>query len=621
MTKPVNFSILLFTVIVLGVNSDSICDRPQCRCITTKGGSDVVCNCLHQDQKINLQSEDLPEYAFNLSIENCNYLRVVNLLSSLHLRTITFKGIRELKFPSQSFLSGLRQLSSFIVDNATIPLIPAFSFSSLTQVFEIQFRNVDIGVISTDAFSDLSHLKNLKFVNAKIKSFEKYAFGRGTSKIATVMLEESDIGTLHERAIWLSDSETVHIDKCNINKVATNAISIDNAYFIYLTRSSVQKYEAGGISGRFFSGVVIDNDYLNPTKVDKEPRPLFDLEESRQSRSSVSPYFHFTNNVLTKVLPDHAFFIANPTINVAVPNNTLGECSCLDYGNFLRSMRTILVDHTFYIHQALVEHGNCYLETQIFSIGCPGLTLNFEGFPENVHTSFRELTRVKAKSVKERILTTKPNDLNNIPQQVKSENLSLVPTIPYGNETKVTSTIPLTTSIIKSNGVPVLNTTPKLISSVIPFSAIQANSPKITTRNKTDNNDDAIIKPVVTEKPSISNKVVTPMQENPVSISQPVISFGILTDNSKEILPPDKNSLTNVEESFRFHSPEFIGKTAGQTDIKTIWNEIFGGVFALRHQKPLPDSFPTGLPSVKFSKAMKPIEKSQKGNIVFVSPR
>ncbi|XP_066955768.1 uncharacterized protein [Macrobrachium rosenbergii] len=581
-------------------------------------------------QKIILQSEDLPDNIFSLRIENCGSLGVTNALSSLHLKTITFKGIQELRIPSQAFLSGLRQLSSFILENTTVPLIPSFSFSSLAQVFEIQFRNVNIGSVSSDAFSDVSDLQNLKFVNSEITSFERHAFGRGTSKIANLILDGSDIGTINERAIWLSDSEIVHIDKCNINKVAINAISLDNTYFIYLTRSSVQKYEAGGIRGRFFSGVMIDNDYLNPTTAGSEPRPLFDLEESRQRGSSVAPFFHFTNNVLTKLLPDHAFFISSPTINIAVPNNTLGECSCQVYKNFLQSLRRILDDYTLNIHQALVEHGICLLDQQIFSIGCPDLTPNFEGPLKNVQIPRRELLQeIKAKSGDdEKATTTKPNDISKDLPGNTSEPLLLASSTKLVNKTKPTSAIPLTTKMPKPTAATILNTTPNSNASAIPSSAIQINSLRIISNNKNDSDDGTKDKTSVIEKPTISSEAVAPRKENsPVAIGQPVISTTILANNSQEDLSSVHNTplpvKTKTATNFQIQPPQFSGKTAGLTDAKTVWNEIFGGIFSQRLRKPLPVSFPTSQPSVKFSNVMKPLElrKFQRGNKVVVSPR
>ncbi|XP_042212795.1 uncharacterized protein LOC121859903 [Homarus americanus] len=559
--------VMMMMVVVVGsteawFSSSSLCDLPQCQCLISPRGADIFCKCLN-DEDMTIRTSDLPTNVFNLTVEGCATVGMSDSLAPLPLHSLTFRGIKDLRIPSQTFLYGLRHLAAVVIEDTKIPVIPSFSFSALENIFSVVFQNVEIGSISSDAFSDLRHLRFLRFIKSRIGDIERNAFGRGKSKIANFIMEDSIIDTIHEGGVWLDDADIVQIDKCNVNKVGNNAIRLNNAFFFYLTRSSLGSYEPGGISGRYFSGVMIDNDYINPVAIDgEEPRPLFDLRESRRHGSAVAPFFHFTSNVLTKALPGHAFFITNPMINVAVPNNTVGECSCDDYRNFLRSLKPILDDYTLTVHQALVEHGICLLNYQIFSIGCRNLTPPlFAGiFPKNIRNPSRELalritTKTAAETVRARTTTRKGQ---KTPQGTTAK--------PHLFQTVTHS--PTTTS----------------------FRAPSTPRSGVTT---------------TTAKPSF------------------IPHLDRLTGPNASVFPPSiLQSKTEKPLATVLHV-QTLAESLSSLDAQAIWNEIYGGVFALRLRKPLPDMFPNSLPSMKFGKTVKPLElrRIHGGKPTVVSPR
>nr|XP_053632337.1 uncharacterized protein LOC128688519 [Cherax quadricarinatus] len=496
-------------------------------------------------ENVTIRSSEVPDNMFNLTVVGCATLGILDSLAPLSLRSLIIREVNTLSISTQAFLYGLSRLSSVVIKNTNIPVIPSFSFGALESIISIVFENVEIGTISSYAFSDLMHISYMKFVNSKIGNMERNAFGRGKGKIAYFSLEESSIDMIHEHGIWLDNAEIFEIDKCNIRKIVSNAIRMKHAAFFYLTKSSIGNYEPGGISGRFSHGVIIDSDYINPVALDSEkPQPLFDLHKSKHGRSTVVPFFHFTNNVLPRTIPRHAFFITDPTINVAVPNNNIGECSCIHYRNFLQSLLPILDNYNLNVHQAMVEHGICLSNRDYYSIECPNLTpLLFVGvLPTNTLSSSMESV------IQPTITTTSRNYLINkqlISDSQPTHTSSKVHLEPLVN--------PVDLKLETTSPVPVLNQFSEPDSSIFPSEILASN----------------------TEEPP--NRILP-----------------ILT------VMEDLNSL----------------------DAQTIWNEIYGGVFALRLRKPLPETFSNQL-SMKFSKAVRPLgfQRFHRGKPIYVSPR
>nr|XP_045600057.1 uncharacterized protein LOC123759220 [Procambarus clarkii] len=383
--------VVLAALLVGSALATSLCDLHQCQCLSTSRGIDVFCKCQPRE-RVTIRSSELPYNVFNLTVEGCSSLGISGSLAPLPLRSLTIRGVKFLRLPIQAFLYGLPHLATVAIHDTNIPVIPAFSFGALESIVSMVFEKVEIGKISSDAFSNLAYIRDLKFVNSKIGDIERNAFGRGNGNIGYFILENSFIDTIRERGVWFQQADVAQIDGCRINKIVNSAIKLNNVLF-YLTRSSVNNFYPGGISGNYSSGVIIDNNYISQV-VDhsQDPGTLLDLRYSRLGGSTITPFFHFTNNVLTRTIPRHAFFLTNPTINVAVPNNTIGECSCMDYRNFLRSLQSILDNYTLNVHQALIENGICLSDRDIYRIGCNNLTplLSVEVLSTSVPVPVRE---------------------------------------------------------------------------------------------------------------------------------------------------------------------------------------------------------------------------------------
>lgn len=538
-------------------------------------------------QMLTLSLTALPQDVHSLSVTGCASLVLSGSLAGLPLRAITVKSVKDLRIPAHSFLGGLDQIATVTVEDSSITAIPSFSFSALDSMFSILFNRVAIDTISSDAFSDLMHLRYLRFFNCDIGKIERNAFGRGTSKIANFAFDECEIGNIQERGLWLDDAEIVQIDKSSIDKVVVNSIRLNNAFFFYLTRSAIRHYEAGGIEGRIFSGVMIDNNFLNPVPVGPgEPRPLFQLRDSRLRGSSVPPFFHLTNNVITSVVPSHAFFRTNPTINVAVPNNTLGECSCTHYRGFLRSLHPVLDDYTLTVHQAFVEHGLCLVGEKVYSIGCPHLApLALSGtIPKNFLVPSRELAL-----------------------RISKETAA-----------KVSGTTPERSSTVR-------DTTPKPL------------SPRLMARPTIRPDEPADIRPLPTTiaKPTATTAIARgtspftrPENQRLKAKTNTISVFGMRkAARVSENVTKDSELLTfpragNGPSNAVGHTPSYAEEGLNGLDLQTIWNEIYGGVFSLRFRKPLPESFPSGESGIKFSRNVKPIELHRfHGGKLAVSPR
>lgn len=541
-------------------------------------------------QMLTLSPAALPEDVHTLSVAGCASVGVSGSLAGLPLRVITVKGVKDLRLPAHAFLGGLEHIATVTVEDSSITAIPSFSFSALDNAFSILFNRVAIDTISSDAFSDLMHLRYLRFVECDIGKIERNAFGRGTSKIANFVFDECEIGRIQERGVWLDDAEIVQIDKSSVDEMAVNSVRLNNAYFFYLTRSAIRHYEAGGIEGRIFSGVMIDNNFMSPVPARSgEPQPLFQLRDSRLRGSSVPPFFHLTNNVITRAVPTHAFFLTNPAINVAVPNNTLGECSCTHYRSFLRSLRPVLDDYTFTVHQAFVEHGLCLMGEKVYSIGCTHLAPPaFSGtVPKNILIPSRELALRISKETAAKVSGTtseRPAPVREATPKPLSRRLTQRPAT---KPDEPAHTGALTTIIAKATAAMTMTAgTP---------------SPFTRTENQRLHADTDTNSVLGTSKAVIANRV----SENVTKESE------LLTS------PRAGNGPSNA-----------VGHTLSAEvgldgpDLQTIWNEIYGGVFSLRLRKPLPESFPRGKLSIKFSRNVNPIELQRfNGRKLTVSPR
>ncbi|XP_071519490.1 uncharacterized protein [Panulirus ornatus] len=590
---------LLWGHLMTSATATPVCDLPQCQCPLTSGEPQVVCRCLSHE-KLNVSSSDLPANASSLAVEGCSVLDISGSLSSLPLRSLTIKGVKDLKIASRGLLHGLLHLSTVAVEDTKIPAIPSFTFSDLENIFSITFKNVEIGTILSEAFSDLRHLGSLKFNNCTVGDIERNAFGRGKNRIANFLLEESEVETVHDSGIWLDDADVLHIDKSRIKRVVKNAIKLNKVFYFYLTRSSVENYEPGGISGSFFTGVMIDNNNLNPVAVGtREPRPLVDLHQSNVRGSAIAPFFHFTSNVITRVAPGHAFFITNPTINVAVPNNVLGECSCTEYRSFLHSLRIILDIYTLNAHQAMINHGACQVDKHIYSIGCPNLVLPLSAGvwpvvvrPPSKDAPSRSTTKPGVQAAETRTdgrsaTTAKPQTRKTTQRQLSLRPTPRVPTTttvnPPTNE-QVTTVTPA-----KENG--------KL--QIKPFAIDRIKTSKNITGRPFHNG-----KPKATSVIPTSDQSQDPSEASvfPPSVRQP----------EEQDKPVTKDLLV-----------QSLAKDLNSLDPQTIWNEIYGGVFALRLRKPLPDTFPKSRLTVKFKKAMKPLQwrRLQGGRLAVITPR
>ncbi|XP_042894409.1 uncharacterized protein LOC122268179 [Penaeus japonicus] len=574
-----------------GASGASVCDLTQCQCLLSLWGTEVACQC-EEHEELTLSPLDLPESVHSLSVVGCASLGLSGSLAGLPLRELTVKGVKNLRIPAHAFLGGLEHITTVTIEDSSISALPSFSFSALDNVFSILFNRVQIDTISSDAFSDLMHLRHLRFVKCDIGKIERNAFGRGTSKIANFVFDECEIGTIQERGIWLDDSEIVQIDKSNIEKITLSGIKLNNAFFFYLTRSAVRHYEAGGIEGRIFSGVMIDNNFLNPLSVDpNDPRPLFELTDSRLRGSSVPPFFHLTNNVITRTVPSHAFFVTNPTINVAVPNNTLGDCSCTHYRNFLLSLRPLLDEYTLTVHQALVEHGLCLIGDKIYSIGCPHLAPPAFSVtsPKNILIPSRELALRISKETAAKVSRTTtekpPRIMETTPNALSRRPTSRPATKPDERVTRPPLTTIATTTTAKKSTVATITE-----SASKPFTRTD------NLQTKT-NNTKSIFK---------TNEDVIPVSKNVPTESKLVTS------------PKAGNGSSSVVGQILSSA----GKGLNGLDLQTIWNEIYGGVFSLRLRKPLPKSFPRREPGIKFSRIVKPIElhRFHGGKLAF-SPR
>lgn len=517
-------------------------------------------------------------------------LNMSDLLAPLPLRSLTIKRVKDLRIATQRFLHGLHHLSAVAIEDTKIPVIPSFSFSTLENIFSITFKKAEIGTISSDAFSDLKHLRYLRFINCTIGDIEHNAFGRGKNRIANLILEESDVETIHEDGIWLDDADIVHIDKCNIRKIIKNAIKLHRVFYFYLTRSIIGNCEPGGISGGFFSGVMIDNDIITPGGVDiEDSRPLLDLHQLKIPGSVIAPFFHFTSNVITRIIPGHAFFITNPTINVAVPNNTLGECSCTEYRSFLHSLRLVLDEYTLNVHQALLNHGVCLVSKEIYSIGCPNLIL-----PLSIGVWSRG-TRPPLKKMALRS-TTKPATKTAQTQTAITRTTTTKP--------------PMTQRPLLFQPTPHLTTTTTITSP--PTSKPAAIITPVHGNVKLQNKAFAVN----------GNKTSNNITERPMLIGKPTVP-SVLSTSDPDPGPSEAPVFPPAVPQPKQDRPSTLAEDLSSLDLQTIWNEIYGGVFALRLRKPLPDSFPRSPLSVKFKKVMKPIEwqRFQGRKFAVVSPR
>ncbi|KAK4310477.1 hypothetical protein Pmani_017963 [Petrolisthes manimaculis] len=508
----------------------------------------------------------LPRDLYSLTLASCTTLTLQQPLSHFHkLRTVTIVGVGELKLPKRALLAGLRRLTSFAVEDTKISVIPSFSLGRMNggvgADLSIVFRNVEIGTISSGAFSGLGRPRRLQFTNCRIGEVEPNSFGRGRSQVDNLSINRCQIGSIKKNGIWFQRASVVHMDQLEIGEVVSSAVRIDNSFFFYLTRSRIKYYEVGGVVVKFRRGVMIDKNVIGPLEVGGESSNwLFQVEASSDfGDHSFAPFIHFTSNVLTTLLPARPFFPPKPTINIAVPNNTFGECSCDTFTNFMHTLSPTLDPFALAVHQAAIKHGLCILEGESYSIGCstvihPQVFSNGRTpskIPVRGSTNKNgSRTKIKQKA-NETVHQSTPRTSSeatqifspDTPSRHTTFTTSTTPRIPPPPQPSLLSFTSPTTTV--SRAPPLPNKLP------IQSSASPTSSPRLTQAHRPAQTLSQTKQPEITEPPT-THAIMSPVSSSDSFYSRPTLPLGL----------------------------EGI-------DIETIWNEIYAGVFSQRLRRPL----------------------------------
>ncbi|CAG0886177.1 unnamed protein product [Cyprideis torosa] len=297
------------------------CDR-FCNCQSVGGAIDVICSCdNHELTSTIVLARNLPRNTRNLEIKHCQEVSFPEPLSQLPvLQSLTLRNISEIHLRPYSFLYKFSNLREVLIESCNISSIPIGSFSRMSYIEAIGFKNCHIGDIQKDSFDSTQQLSYLYLEESKINSFEREWLGNFTSSVSYLKIGNSTIREkLQTDTFKLPSGDDFLFDRVDISQgMDEGAIQIISVGNIHVLRSTFGNLGIHSIIAQYNETAAIEANVFRGF-IDQSAFALFPL--ARPAR------LIFANNVVLRAGEGSLDFITDGTIAL-VEKNTLAICSC-----------------------------------------------------------------------------------------------------------------------------------------------------------------------------------------------------------------------------------------------------------------------------------------------------
>ncbi|KAK6023761.1 hypothetical protein OSTOST_10442, partial [Ostertagia ostertagi] len=122
-----------------------------------------------------------------------------------------------LTFEPHAFRNILQSPKQLVIDKCTLPVVLPYTFTGLSHMQHLWFRNSTIDILSTHAFYHLTHVTYLYFRDVSFKRIEKKAFDALQSKQR--MNPIGRMGQLHGMSKETNHSMVITICNCSIDRI------------------------------------------------------------------------------------------------------------------------------------------------------------------------------------------------------------------------------------------------------------------------------------------------------------------------------------------------------------------------------------------------------------------
>ncbi|XP_045119159.1 uncharacterized protein LOC123509087 [Portunus trituberculatus] len=263
---------MMMMMIMLLMTMGGHCDEvrgvtlPFCDLMSFEG-HEVTCRC--SPPKISTPSSPSLVISTNLqrlTVENCKEVDISRTLTSLpHLLSLTLTGVGEIKASKTGEIKRTLNLLKLLIEKSSIPVFSGDLFNGrLQQNASITILNSKINIITSHAFSGVPSLYRLQIKDSYIGYIQRNAFGTGGLRVDKVEMSRCVVGEIESVGVWIGWTGLLHIDYSKINRLAQGGIRVNQAYYLYVTRSTLLQYHPGGIRGRVLEGAVLDLNVIDP---------------------------------------------------------------------------------------------------------------------------------------------------------------------------------------------------------------------------------------------------------------------------------------------------------------------------------------------------------------------